>query len=128
VCNGPVLAPFLDPLLALIFEDAPNPLVTHFKRDQDQSLNDFPFLSATLPVAQSRLINFERSLVKCRPFFVSGGQVPLLLKSLVGKRIIQQFVIECNTVYSLCLRELAKNEATVSESCYPPCFITYSVK
>jgi len=63
-----VTPPFLGPLLALICEDAPNPLVTHFRCDQDQDLNDFPFLSATLPVAQSPLINFECFLVKCGPF------------------------------------------------------------
>ena len=59
---------FLGPLLALICEDATNPLVTHFRCDQDQYLNDFSFLSATLPVVQSPLINFERFLVKCGPF------------------------------------------------------------
>jgi len=70
-CKRHVTPPFIGPLLALICKDAPNALVRHFRCDQDQSLSDFPFLlSATLPVAQSRLINFERSLVKCRPFFL----------------------------------------------------------
>ena len=123
--------PFLGPLLALICKDAPNPLVTHFRCDQDQSLNDFPFFSsATLPVSQSPLINFERFLVKCRLIFCerwNSSQAPLL-KSLVGKRIIQQFVTDCNTFYALCLGELAKNEVAVSESSYPLCFITSSVK
>jgi len=57
----------------------------------------------------------------------NSSQVPLL-KSVVGKRIIQQFVIDCNTFYALCLGELAKNEAAVSGSCYPLCFVTSSVK
>jgi len=57
----------------------------------------------------------------------NSSQVPLL-KSLVGKRIIQQLVTDSNTLYTLCLGELAKNEAAVSESCYLLYFITSSVK
>jgi hypothetical protein len=112
-----VTPPFLSPLLALICKCAPNPLVTHFACDQDQSRNDFPLMPATHPVAQIRLINFGRFLVKYQPFCEqwNSTQLPLFLKSLVGKRIYSAFCytvlysfIQCYTFYTPCSGEFAK--------------------